>query len=363
MKELQEKLKKYKKWNDNLNLFLEEQGFKKEKDLLCFIKEYKNHKCSSIDKFNIKDSEYFNKLKNIEHDINIHKYDLLLINTNIYNYNKIKKESTKKINEIKEYKLSEIYNNFSNILTEIENEYNEWCKIPKCFHCDIKFDNYNHSYSIKKYDLSDLCFKCINDELNNIISEQKFIKEIDNKYKDNKVVNKLLSKKYHNLILYNEIYIDSQNDQISLYDSDIIRYAGFDPNNPYDKYKLNNLCYRANKLIELFGDKIKFINIPESDLERMGKMEFQAICNILYEKVGGYAGCEHIMDILNIDNNETKSDNEEYISDDEEYISDDEEYIPFSPDEEYISDDEDSMPELIDKISAKPKKTYVLRFS
>lgn len=309
MESIVKELEQYKKWNENLNGFLKENDFKDEKELIKFIKETKNHKCISNHEININDSEYIKELNNINHELNILKYDLLSIKRGIYKY-KIKKESTKKLKEIKEYNLSKIYNGFSDRLSEIENEFNEWCKIPKCTHCDIVFDKYNHSYSVKKYDLAELCMSCIEKDLRIIIKKQKFIKNIEDKYKNNKVVNKLLGRNYHNLTLYKDIYIDSQQEQISLYDSDIIKYAGFDPNNPYDKYKLNNLCYRANKLIELYDDKISLINIPESDLARMGKIEFQALCGVLYDTVGGYSGTEDIIKALNM-NNEVDSESDD----------------------------------------------------
>jgi hypothetical protein len=72
---------------------------------------------------------------------------------------------------------------------------------------------------------------CAVEEIKKIIRERKFIKNIDEKHKNNKIVNKLLSKNYHNLTFYNEIYIDSKQEQVSLYDDEIIRYVGLNPEN------------------------------------------------------------------------------------------------------------------------------------
>jgi hypothetical protein len=347
VKELQKKIIQYEKWNNNLNCFLKENGFENENDLKLFIKKYKNHNYNNINIFDTKDSDYIKELNNINHNIHIHKYDLLFIKISIYKYKTIKNKSSNTLKEIKDNKSSSIFKNISKELSILEKEYDDLCKIPRCIYCECIFDNININYSIKKYDLIDICKDCANKELKKIIREQKFIKQIDEKYKNNKIVNKLLTKNYYNLAFYNEIYIENQNEKINLYDDDIVKYAGFKLENEWDKYKLSNLCYRANKLIELFEDKIKFINISEWKLARMGKLEFEVLCSVLYDSLGGYESYESIIKALNMNNIEEP--NSDFESDNEN------DYIPFSPDEEYISDDEMS--------TSNPKKTYVLRFS
>ena len=78
--------------------------------------------------------------------------------------------------------------------------------------------------------------------------------------------------------------------------------------------------------------------MSESDLARIGSMEFQVLCDVLYKVVGGYDGCEHIMKALDVNNNETFVNEEEPNSDIESDMEDD--YIPEPPDEEYESDDD-----------------------
>lgn len=271
-------------------------------------------------------SDYIKKLNDNKYDLFICKIDYLSIRRGFLKYKKIKQKSDSKIKEIKEYNLSNIYNNFSDRLSEIENEFDEWCKIPKCTKCDCIFDNKNYSFDVKRHDLYQLCKECIGDELKKIIKKKKILKEVDEEHKNSKFIRKLCSKNYVYLNYYKELYINNQEEKYNLYDPSIIAEAGFNPEYEHDKYKLNNLCYRSNQLINLFGDKIQFFDIPESDLARIGKMEFQALCDVLYEIVGGYSGYENIMDMLNIGNNEASSDIE---SDNEN------DYIPELPDSDY----------------------------
>jgi hypothetical protein len=261
-------------------------------------------------------SDYIKKLNDNKHDLFICKIDFLSIRRGILKCKKIKQRSDSKIKEIKKINLSNTYNEINKQLLEIENEINEWYNIPKCIECDSIFDNNNICYTIKKYDLTDLCKNCSVKEIKKVLMERKFIRSIDEKHINNKIINKLISKSYYDLTYYNDIYIDSQKEQISLYSPEIVESVGLNPKNDFDKYKINNLCYRSSRLLELFDDKIKFINIPESDLARMGKTEFQALCDVLYDKLGGYSGCEDIIRSLNMNNNE-------------------DDYIPEPPDSDY----------------------------
>lgn len=328
VKELQKEVEKYKKWNHNLNCFLKENGFEDENNLICFIKEAKKHKCTSNNEINIKDSDYIKELNNIDHDLFLCKLDYLSIRRGIFRYKKIKQKSDVLIKEIKEYNIYDTYNKISSKLSLLEKDFEEWSKIPKCTECECVFDNNNIQFDVKKYELYQLCRNCIGDKLKNIIKKKNIIKEVDEIHKNSNFINKLCSKNYVYINFYNELYINNQKEKHDLYDPEIISKAGFNPENPYDKYKLNNLCYRSNKLIELFGNKIQFFDITEQELSRIGKFEFQAICDVLYEQLDGYSGMENIMDMLNIGNNEPSSDIESDNEDD---------YIP-EPDYESDND-------------------------
>lgn len=256
--------------------------------------------------FNINNSDYIKKLKEIKHEFSMIKFDTILNKINIIKYNKIKKG----INKNKEYikdKLKTKININKNILYELdklEEDLKEWSKIPKCFKCDCVFNDKNPRFDIKKYDLNQLCRECTMNQLKEIIRNKKCIKEIDKKYINNNVVNKLLSKSYYDICFYSDIYSKNIEEKVDLHDDTILRYAGFEVKNDFDKYKLSNLCYRSNKLIELFSDKIDFINISEWELARMGKLEFEALCNVIGEKVG-YKRFNEIIYNLSIDNDES----------------------------------------------------------
>ena len=96
-----------------------------------------------------------------------------------------------------------------------------------------------------------MCKKCISNKLNRIIKQKKLIKEVKEEHKNSKFINKLYTKNYIYLNYYNELYKNRKEENKDLYNPLIIKEARFDPENDYDKYKLNNLCYRFNKLIFL----------------------------------------------------------------------------------------------------------------
>lgn len=325
VKELQKEVNKYKKMNENLNGFLKENDFKDEKSLIFFIKEAKNHKCTSNNEIDIKDSDHIKELKNIKHELNILNFDYLSIKRGIFRYKKIKQKSDVLIKEIKEYNIYDTYNKISSVLSLLEKDFDEWCKIPKCTECECVFDNKNIQFNVQKYELYQLCRNCIGDKLKNIVKKKSIIKKVDEIHKDSIFINKLCSKNYVYIKFYNELYINNQKEKHDLYDPEIISKAGFNPENPYDKYKLNNLCYRSNKLIELFDDKIQFFDITEQELSRIGKIEFQAICDVLYEQLDGYSGMENIIEALNMNNeppSDIESDNEDDYIPDPDYESD-----------------------------------------
>lgn len=323
---LVEENKKWKNKDKGLKNFFDIYDIKDEKDLISLVKKGKEHICPIINtEFNIKDSDYIKELKDIKHNLYILKYEHLYIFKVLRYYNKKKLKKVREVtNKVKQNKIT--YNNLSSELFLLEKAFHEWCKIPKCFHCDCVFDNNNIPFTVKKYELEQLCKKCISNELNTIIKQKTIIKEIKKEHKNSNFMCKLYNKNYIYLNYYKDLYKSSQEENIDLYDPKIIFDAGFDPENTYDQYKLNNLCYRSNKLLELFEDKINFFNVSESELARIGKMEFEAYCNVLYEVVNGYAGCEDIIEALNMNNvEEPPSDieSDDYIPDDCSYFSDD----------------------------------------
>jgi hypothetical protein len=311
VEKLQYEIEKYKKKEENIKKFFNKYEINGHDELISIIIEYNNYL--------IKESDTLKNFKEIKHNLFICKLDFLSIKRGILRYKIIKKKSDSKINYIKNINLTNKYSNLNNKILELENEIDEWCKVPKCTKCESAFNNNNIPFDVKKYDLYQLCRKCISDKLNIIIKEKRIIKEMNEEHKNSKFINKLCSKNYVYLKFYNELYINNQEEKYDLYDPSIISEAGFNPENPYDKYKLNNLCYRSNKLIETFDEKIKFFDITESELARMGKMEFQELFNVIGEMVG-YGDFDDLMVKLNIGNED--------------------DYIPEPPEEDYFSDND-----------------------
>lgn len=268
-----------------------------------------------------KESDYIKELDNIKHDLFINKLDLLSIRTCIYKYKKSKIKTDnliKRIKEINKVKLSLKFNKISQELTLLEKEFEEWCNIPKCAECNCDFDNNNIPLEVKKYGFSKLCRKCINSKLEQVIENNKSINvQLSEEHKKSEFFYKLTTKNFKSLTLYSELYEKSIEENYDLYDNFIISLAGFNPESPYDKYKLGNLCYRSNKLIKDFGERIKYFDVTESELARMGKLEFEALYNVT-KKVINYNTYDNLMDKLNIGNNEPSSDIES--DNDDDYI-------------------------------------------
>lgn len=130
----------------------------------------------------IKESDTLNFFKEIKHNLFICKLDFLSIKRGIFRYNKIKKESDSKINYIKNINLTNKYSNLNNKILELENEIDEWCKVSKCTKCECAFNNSNIQFDVKKYELYQLCRKCISDKLN--IGNNEYSSDIESNNED-----------------------------------------------------------------------------------------------------------------------------------------------------------------------------------
>lgn len=218
VEKLQDEIKKYKKKEENIKLFnkYEKNGHDELMSIIIFYNNYL-----------IKESDTLKFFKEIKHNLFICKLDFLSIKRDIFRYNKIKKESDSKINYIKNINLTNKYSNLNNKILELENEIDEWCKVSKCTKCECAFNNSNIQFDVKKYELYQLCRKCISDKLNIIIKEKRIIKEMNEEHKNSKFINKLCSKNYVYLKFYNELYINNQEEKVKLnignneYSSDI----------------------------------------------------------------------------------------------------------------------------------------------
>lgn len=302
---LQKENNELKRREDVTLEFFDENGIKNNEDLMEIINEYHYNLYNNSDTLRV-----FKEIEDELFYLKIEHYSIF----KLYKYwNKRMLIKTRKLKE-KILENKSIFNKLDKELSILEKEYEEWCKIPRCCSCNVIFDNNNIPYNVNKYELNKLCNKCISDELNKIIEQKKLIKEIKEEHKESKFINKLYSKNYVYLNYYNELYKNSK-----------------------EENKLNNLCYRSNKLLELFEDKIKFFNIPESDLARMGTMEFQALCDVLHKLVDECLDCKKYdkglckLHFDEIQKNMIDEEPSDFESDMEQ------DYIP---EEEYESDDD-----------------------
>lgn len=319
-------LKIMKKINyENLDIF-NEYGVNGKDHLISILQIYNlvsyNHKF-----------DFIKELCDIEHDIYMKKYELISIKKEIIKTKYIRSKCKNKVNDLLPIlkNRTNIYKKLSKDSSELEKEFDAWYKLPICINCEDEFGPNNPRYDIKKYNLEKLCKKCIIKEVEVILRSKKNMKEIDKKYINNMVINKLLSKTYYDICFFNDIYKYNLRERIDLHDEQVLNYAGIEVKNEFDKYKLSNLCYRSNKLISLFSDRIDFINVSLWDLARMGKLEFEAFCNVLGEKVG-YETVDDVVNTLSINNEKDP----EPPSDWEEDEDEENDYIPqFDPDSDY----------------------------
>lgn len=277
--------------------------------------------------------DFIKELYDIKHDIYMKKYELISIKKEIIKTKYIRSKCKNKIKDLLPIlkNRTNIYIKLSKESSDLEKEFDAWYKLPICINCEDEFGPNNPRYDIKKYNLEKLCKKCIIKEVEVILRSKKNMKEIDKKYINNMVINKLLSKTYYDICFFNDIYEYNLRERIDLHDEQVLNYAGIEVKNEFDKYKLSNLCYRSNKLISLFSDRIDFINVSLWELARMGKLEFEAFCNVLGEKVG-YETVDDVVNTLSINNEEDP----EPPSDWEEDEDEENDYIPqFDPDSDY----------------------------